>query len=168
VRVRKPTTAEIAATAAIAAFVNSVPRKRITVDEINASNREFWEEQDPSPPMLDPHEAAKANIQAAIRHQKSVEQSLRASKSRPKESPTQKSKTVEAMRHARSGGGHILDDFAAAAEAGSIDGITIRKSKRSGDVRYMVDCEEADADPRYISRRTLESWWTEAGTNTAF
>jgi len=89
---------------------------------------------------------------------KSHSQSGIAKKPR-KHKPTCRSVTIEAMRTARIQG-QSLDDFLDAAEAGSIDGLTISMS--DGVRPYVVSATEV-IDEQPAAESTLREWWTASG-----
>jgi hypothetical protein len=149
------------AVAAITALVNDAPRKPSTVEEIAKVHAEFWAQRDPPAPKLDEMEVRKANIQAAHRHMKSLEQSARASKSRPKKKPSHRIEVIEAMRIFNYTGA-TLQAFLDSAAVESIEGITITRVASSKIDAYSVECDDIDSRPREVKYRTLEDWWTEA------
>jgi hypothetical protein len=89
-------------------------------------------------------------------------QSERARSPRPRKRSTQRSETVAAMRRARSGG-QTLRQFLAAAEADSIDGVTI--TEQSVGARYIVACDTATDGEWPVAYNTLKDWWAAARTN---
>jgi hypothetical protein len=62
--------------------------------------------------------------------------------------------------------GQTLDEFLRGAKQRSIDGVTVSSTRTHGLTKYTIECdaEVSDYDRADVARRTLEEWWTEAGS----
>lgn len=137
-----------------------------TVRQINEANRAKW--ADPEVQVDDVIRQFMAAAQGRIGQERASAkvsignavsdfQSSHAQKRRPKRLPTQKSESIAAMIPWRADN-HTLAEFLAAAEVGSMVGVIIKLDRN----KYVVDCEDANDDPKPVSYRTLERWWGEA------
>lgn len=91
-------------------------------------------------------------------------QSQKAARPRPKKGLTGRSITIQAMRASRAEG-RSLDQFISAAEQGSVQGLELSfaegPDRQAASRSYHIDCAAPEGSP--VTRRTLYSWWTEAG-----
>lgn len=168
-------------------------RPSITVDELAAKAKEFWDTQlgppeephTPNPGEMrilaeserivaahDPDNQvlkkrgvdaarAAAAVDSAATTAVSNSQSSRARKKRPKKKPTHKSEVISGMRTYRTDN-RTLSDFLAAAEVGSIPGVSIKRAPLGEGNTYIVDCEDASDDAKTLSFETIKGWWQEA------
>ena len=95
---------------------------------------------------------------------RSIINSHRASKPRPRKAPTAKSLTVAAMRKARKEG-QSLSQFLASAGAGSVEGLEIKPANQRGVERYAIDSDELK-EPKTVAMKSLWEWFAEAGKQT--
>ncbi len=115
---------------------------------------------------LDQHDLAL--VTTTIASTDSDDQSTKAQKPRPKKSPTHRSIAIAAMKAWRNSARTDWDDsgttllsFIDAASAGSVEGLKIELKPLRGVVKHSVDSDDMP-DAKTVSKRTLESWWTEA------
>jgi hypothetical protein len=171
---REPTSAEVnAEVERLRQFKLTKPeppqRPSITVAELAAKAKEFGDQQCPPPAPPGPEATMRAEaLRMTVRETErkatasavSDFQTPRARKKRPKKEPTQRSEAVAAMSTWRAE--HTRPEFLAAAEVGSIPGVSIKLAPLVAGNKYVVDCENAKDEPKTVDLETIKRWWKEA------
>jgi hypothetical protein len=88
----------------------------------------------------------------------------KAKQKRPKSEPTCRSITIAAMAKARRES-LTLEGFFAAAEAESLEGLSITRKTTNGVIQYEIDAEAVagNCNQKKVAERTFGEWWAEAG-----